>query len=60
MAPRVLVEGIDDDFDVRAMVPGVSNISTSMIAPLDTFLRAFAAGEIRSYPDLVFNGYVTP
>ncbi|PYT20940.1 MAG: hypothetical protein DMG57_40345 [Acidobacteria bacterium] len=25
MAPRVLVEGIDDDFDVRAMVPGVSN-----------------------------------
>jgi hypothetical protein len=41
-------------------VPGVSNISTSMIEPIDTFLRAFAAGEIRTYPDLVFNGYVTP
>jgi len=41
-------------------LPGISNISTSMIEPVDTFLRAFAAGEIRSYSDLVFNGYVTP
>jgi hypothetical protein len=41
-------------------VPGVSSISTSMIEPIDTFLRAFAAGEIRTYSDLVFNGYVTP
>ncbi len=41
-------------------VPGASNISTSMIEPIDTFLRAFAAGDIRTYSDLVFNGYVTP
>jgi hypothetical protein len=41
-------------------VPGVSSISTSMIEPIDTFLRAVAAGEIRTYADLVFNGYVTP
>lgn len=41
-------------------VPGLSSISTSMIEPIDTFLRAFAAGDIRTYADLVFNGYVTP
>jgi hypothetical protein len=41
-------------------VPGVSSISTSMIEPIDTFLRAFAAGDIRTYSDLVFSGYVTP
>jgi hypothetical protein len=31
-----------------------------MIEPIDTFLRAVAAGDIRTYADLVFNGYVTP
>ena len=41
-------------------VPGANTISTSMIQPIDTFLRSFAAGEIRTYGDLVFNGYVTP
>jgi hypothetical protein len=41
-------------------VQGVSSISTSMIEPIDTFLRAVAAGDIRTYADLVFNGYVTP
>jgi hypothetical protein len=41
-------------------VSGASSISTSMIEPIDTFLRAVAAGDIRTYADLVFNGYVTP
>ena len=41
-------------------VPAPSNISTSMIEPIDTFLHAFAAGDIRSYSDLVFSRYVTP
>ena len=45
---------------IRCIVPAPGNISTSMIEPIDSFLRAFAAGEIRSYADLVFNGYVTP
>jgi hypothetical protein len=41
-------------------VPGAMNISTSMIEPIDSFLRAYAAGEIRTYSDLVFARYVTP
>lgn len=41
-------------------VPGATNISTSMIEPIDSFLRAFAAGELRTYPDLVFGRYITP
>jgi hypothetical protein len=41
-------------------VPGIANISTSMIEPVDTFLRLYAAGSIRTYPDLVFSGYVSP
>jgi hypothetical protein len=41
-------------------MPAPSNISTSMIEPIDTFLRAVATGEVRSYADLVFSGYVTP
>jgi hypothetical protein len=41
-------------------VSGASSISTSMIEPIDTFLRAVAAGDIHTYADLVFNGYVTP
>lgn len=41
-------------------VPGIANLSTSMIEPVDSFLRRYASGSIRSYPDLVFSGYVTP
>ena len=41
-------------------VPGRYTLSTSMIEPIDSFLRRVAAGEIRSYADLVFNGYVKP
>ena len=41
-------------------VPGRSSLSTSMIEPIDSFLKRVAAGEIRTYADLVFNGYVKP
>lgn len=41
-------------------VPAVGNLSTSMIEPIDSFIRAFAAGDLRSYPDLVFDRYVKP
>ncbi len=41
-------------------VPGASNVSTSMVEPIDSFLRAYAAGEIRNYVDLVFGRYVAP
>ena len=41
-------------------VPGRYTLSTSMIEPIDSFLRRVAAGEIRTYADLVFNGYVKP
>jgi hypothetical protein len=41
-------------------VPAGGNISTSMIEPIDSFLRAVAAGEITSYSELVFKRYVTP
>jgi hypothetical protein len=41
-------------------VPGRYTLSTSMIEPIDSFLRRVAAGEIRTYADLVFNGYVMP
>jgi hypothetical protein len=41
-------------------VPGAYTLSTSMIEPIDSFLRRVAAGEVRTYADLVFNGYVKP
>jgi hypothetical protein len=41
-------------------VPAPGNLSTSMIEPMDSFIRAFAAGDIRTYPDLVFDRYVKP
>jgi hypothetical protein len=41
-------------------VPAPGNLSTSMIEPMDSFLRRFSAGEIHTYFDLVFNGFVTP
>ena len=41
-------------------VPGRYTLSTSMIEPIDSFLRRVAAGEIRTYADLVFSGFVKP
>jgi hypothetical protein len=41
-------------------VPGRFSLSTSMIEPIDSFLKRVAAGEVRTYADLVFNGYVKP
>jgi hypothetical protein len=41
-------------------VPSSGNVSTSMIEPIDSFLRAYAAGEITSYSALVFDRYVKP
>ena len=40
--------------------PGRGTISTSMIERFDSFLKRFQAGEIRTYPDLVFSGFVQP
>jgi hypothetical protein len=40
--------------------PGRGTISASMIERLDSFLKRVRAGEIRTYPDLVFNGFVVP
>ena len=31
-----------------------------MIEPIDSFNRAYAAGELRTYSDLVFARYITP
>lgn len=39
-------------------VPG--NLSTSMIEPIDAFLKRYAAGEIHTYYDLAFGGFITP
>jgi hypothetical protein len=41
-------------------VPASGNISTSMIERIDSFLRAFSAGELTSYSELIFKRYVTP
>jgi hypothetical protein len=41
-------------------VPARGNISTSMIEPMSSFLRAYATGQIRTYGDLAFNRYITP
>lgn len=41
-------------------VPAPGNVSTSMIEPIDSFLRRVSAREIGGYPDLVFAGYITP
>jgi len=40
--------------------PGRGAISASMIERFDSFLKRFQAGEIRTYPDLVFNGFIQP
>ena len=41
-------------------VPGRASVSTSMIEPMNSFLRAYAAGEITNYAALVFDRYVKP
>lgn len=41
-------------------LPASGNISTSMVEPIDSFVKRFRDGEIRSYQDLVFNGYIKP
>jgi hypothetical protein len=41
-------------------VPAGGNLSTSMIERMDSFLHAFAAGELTSYSELVFKRYVRP
>jgi hypothetical protein len=34
--------------------------STSMIEPIDGFVKRYRAGQITTYADLVFSGFVTP
>jgi hypothetical protein len=41
-------------------VPASGGVSTSMVETIDSFLARYGAGEIRSYADLVFAGFVTP
>jgi hypothetical protein len=41
-------------------VPAAGNLSTSLVERIDSFLRAFAAGELTNYSELVFKRYVTP
>jgi hypothetical protein len=41
-------------------VAGRGSVSTSMIEPINSFLRAFAAGELSNYSALVFDRYIKP
>lgn len=41
-------------------VSAPGNISTSMVERIDSFDRAFSAGELTSYSELVFKRYITP
>jgi hypothetical protein len=41
-------------------VPALGNLSTSLVERMDSFNRAYAAGEIGSYLALVSSRYVTP
>jgi YD repeat-containing protein len=41
-------------------VPSAGNVSVSMIEPMNSFLRAYAAGELASYSAVVFERYVKP
>jgi hypothetical protein len=41
-------------------VTGRGSVSTSMIEPMNSFLRAYADGELSSYSALVFDRYVKP
>ena len=41
-------------------MPAPGNISTSLVETIDSFVRAYAAGELTSYGALVANRYVNP
>jgi hypothetical protein len=41
-------------------VPALGNLSTSLVERMDSFNRAYAAGEIQSYLELVSSRYITP
>jgi hypothetical protein len=41
-------------------VPSPGNISTSLVEPIDSFVRAYAAGDLWNYSELVFNRYLPP
>jgi hypothetical protein len=41
-------------------IPATGNLSTSMIEPIDSFLRRVEADEIHDYNDLVYNGFISP
>ncbi|HEY9225961.1 MAG TPA: hypothetical protein VIP11_04895 [Gemmatimonadaceae bacterium] len=41
-------------------VPMFGNLSTSMVEPMDAFVRAHSAGELWNYEQLVFYRYVKP
>jgi hypothetical protein len=41
-------------------VPTFGNLSTSIVEPIDAFVRAHTAGELASYQDLVMSRYVRP
>jgi hypothetical protein len=41
-------------------LPAAGNLSTSMIEPIQSFITRFDGGEIHTYSDLVFHGFVTP
>jgi hypothetical protein len=41
-------------------VPSAGNRSTSMAETIDSFVRRYAGGQIASYSDLVFSGYIPP
>jgi hypothetical protein len=41
-------------------VPSAGNVSVSMVETMNSFLRAYAAGELTSYSAVVFERYVKP
>jgi hypothetical protein len=41
-------------------VQSFGNLSTSIVEPIDSFVRAHSAGELRNYDQLVFYRYLTP
>jgi len=41
-------------------VPGAGNVSVSMVETMNSFLRAYAAGELTSYSAVVFDRFVKP
>jgi hypothetical protein len=47
-------------FQHPLFVGGRGSVSTSMIEPMDSFLRAYAAGELGTYSALVLDRYIKP